>query len=89
MEFEFDAAKSIANAQKHGIDFLRAQDLWLDEMRLEIPARTEDEAHWLLVAKVDGKHWAAIYARRAGGIRIISVRRARAEERAWYEGENA
>jgi uncharacterized protein len=45
MDFEFDPAKSAANLEKHGIDFVRAQALW---------------------------------------IRIISVRRARHDEKAAY-----
>lgn len=31
MEFEFDERKSAANKAKHGIDFVEAQALWLDE----------------------------------------------------------
>jgi uncharacterized DUF497 family protein len=38
VEFEFDSAKSMANLQKHGIDFVAAQALWSDPDRLEIPA---------------------------------------------------
>ena len=43
MEFEFDERKSRANVAKHGISFIEAQALWLDEDLVEIPARTEDE----------------------------------------------
>ena len=44
MDFEFDpAAKSAANLEKHGIDFIDAQKLWSDPDRLEIPARSRDE----------------------------------------------
>ncbi len=31
MNFEFDTSKSKANLEKHGIDFLEAQQLWEDE----------------------------------------------------------
>ena len=41
MEFEFDEQKSNANLAKHGIDFVEAQALWLDENRVEIPARND------------------------------------------------
>ncbi len=30
MEFEFDEEKSLANKEKHGIDFDEARALWLD-----------------------------------------------------------
>jgi hypothetical protein len=43
VEFEFDPDKSIANKEKHGIDFTEAQALWQDPMRVEIPARTVNE----------------------------------------------
>jgi uncharacterized DUF497 family protein len=43
MEFAFDPSKSVANLQKHGIDFLAGQALWDDPALLEIPARTRGE----------------------------------------------
>jgi hypothetical protein len=86
VDFEFDAKKSAANEAKHGIDFTEAQALWLDEMRIEIPARTEDEARYLVVGVIAGRHWSAVVTYRDGGIRLISVRRSRAEEIAIYEG---
>jgi len=86
IEFEFDAAKSRSNKEKHGIDFLEAKDLWLDAERLEIPARTEDEARFLLIARRDGRHWSAVITYREGKVRIISVRRSRKEEVKLYEG---
>lgn len=44
MRFEFDLAKSASNLSKHGMDFTAAQALWLDVNRLEIRARSLDEA---------------------------------------------
>ena len=41
MEFEFDPEKSQANQTKHGIDFLEAQLLWLDDMLLDRPLQSE------------------------------------------------
>jgi uncharacterized protein len=86
MEFEFDPAKSAANQEKHGIDFGRAQELWRDSMRLEVPARTVDEPRWLVIGRIDGKHWSAVVTYREERIRIISVRRSRDEEAVIYEG---
>jgi uncharacterized DUF497 family protein len=57
VEFEFDPAKSAANQEKHGIDFVRAQELWRDSIRVEVPARTTDEARWLVIGRIDGRHW--------------------------------
>ena len=83
--FEFDATKSASNLTKHGIDFVKAQKLWHDPMLLEIPAKTEDEQRFLVVGRIDGKHWSAVMTYRGKNIRLISVRRARTEEVELYE----
>ncbi len=83
--FEFDDAKSQSNVAKHGIDFLAAQELWDDPMLVEIPARTEDEPRYLVIGLIGEKHWSAVITYRGINIRLISVRRARAEEVALYE----
>ncbi|MDV2994763.1 MAG: hypothetical protein N4J56_004417 [Chroococcidiopsis sp. SAG 2025] len=87
MEFVFDETKSQSNREKHGIDFVEAQELWEDPQRLEIPARTEDEPRYLVIGKIKEKHWSAAIAYRNEKIRIISVRRPRQEEVAIYEGK--
>ena len=85
MEFEFDPSKSQANRIKHGIDFVAAQALWDDPALLEIPARTLDEPRWLVIGRIQRKHWSAVITRRAEAIRLISVRRSRPEEIQLYE----
>ncbi len=85
MVFEFDPVKSESNRIKHGIDFLEAQALWSDPMLLEIPAKTTDEPRYLVIGLLSDKHWSAVMTYRGDKIRLISVRRARAEEVALYE----
>jgi uncharacterized protein len=87
VQFEFDDAKSEANATKHGIDFVAAQALWLDECLIEVPAKTVDELRSLVIGIIQSKHYSAVVTHRGGHIRIISVRRSRAKEVALYEGE--
>lgn len=87
VEFEFDEKKSNANKAKHRIDFIEAQALWLDDMLVEIPARTEDEPRFMVVGMIAGRHWSAVITYRSERIRLISVRRSRAEEVAIYEGK--
>jgi uncharacterized protein len=90
MEFEFDSSKSKANREKHGIDFVEAQELWDDEDRLEIPARTEDEPRYVLVAALGQKLWSAFFTYRKERVRLISVRRAGKKERdLYYESEES
>lgn len=87
MKFEFDEQKSLANKDKHGLDFIEAQALWNDPDLLEIPAKTTDEPRFLIIGKISNKHWSGVITYRKETIRIISVRRARAEEVALYESE--
>ncbi|MHC5824253.1 MAG: BrnT family toxin [Nostoc sp.] len=83
--FEYDENKSQSNLAKHGIDFIEAQKLWNDPKLLEIPARTQDELRFLVIAKIDDKYWSGIITYRAQNIRIISARRSRTEEISLYE----
>lgn len=83
--FEFDERKSQATAEKHGIDFICAQELWRDPYLIEIPAKTIDAPRSLVVGRIHGKHWSAVITQRNGNIRLISVRRSRPEEVALYE----
>jgi uncharacterized DUF497 family protein len=88
MRFEYDRGKSAENKRKHGIDFEEAQALWADPSLVEIPARTSDEPRWLLLGRIVDKHWSAVVTRRDENIRLISVRRSRAEEVRIYESED-
>jgi uncharacterized DUF497 family protein len=87
MGFDYDPDKSAENKRKHGIDFEEAQQLWADARLVEVPARTTDEPRWLLIGKIDEKHWSAVITRRRDNIRLISVRRSRPEEVDIYESE--
>ncbi len=84
-EFEFDVAKSLANLEKHGIDFETAKAIWLDPNRKEGPARSSDEDRWMVVGQVAGKHWSAFITYRGEKVRLISVRRSRPREVARYD----
>jgi uncharacterized DUF497 family protein len=86
MKFEFDPEKSNHNKKKHGIDFLEAQALWDDPDYIIIPAKTIDEPRFLVIGKIQDKHWSVVITYRAEIIRIISVRRSRVEEIDIYEG---
>jgi uncharacterized DUF497 family protein len=85
MRFEFDGAKSAANKLKHGIDFIEAQALWSDLDRVEGAGRSTDEPRFQLVGQIGEAIWTAtVTYRHEETIRIISVRRARADEKARY-----
>jgi uncharacterized DUF497 family protein len=83
--FEYDEQKSQSSLDKHGIDFVVAQELWNDPYLIEIPAKTTDEPRFLVIGRISEKYWSAVVTPRNENIRIISVRRSRTEEVAIYE----
>jgi hypothetical protein len=85
IKFEFNEKKSQSNLEKHGIDFVDAQQLWDDTDLLEIPAKTVDEPRSLVIGIISGIHWSGVITYRGNRIRIISVRRSRKEEVSLYE----
>jgi uncharacterized DUF497 family protein len=89
MRFEFDPVKSTANMDKHGMTFLDAQVLWNDPDRIEIPARLTTELRCQVIGRIGRDVWSAFITYRHETIRIISVRRARKEERDAYFEDDA
>jgi len=85
--FEYDEDKSRSNFAKHGIDFVDAQRLWDDPDILEIPSKNLDEPRFLIIGRISRKHWSAVVTYRKKAVRMISVRRSRAEEVKIYESE--
>ena len=84
-DFEYDNSKSISNLKKHGIDFVAAQELWVDPELTELQVKSEDEPRFLVIGLIDNKHWSAVITYRGSTIRIISVRRSRKREVDLYE----
>ncbi len=90
MIFEWDERKNSANKDKHGIDFETAKALWLDDNRIEIEAPHPIEERRIVIARLHGKLWTAVYTVRGEStMRLISVRRSRQKEVALYEEERA
>ncbi|MDL1872650.1 BrnT family toxin [Deltaproteobacteria bacterium PRO3] len=84
MKFEFDAAKSRSNLQKHGVDFVVAQEIWQGPY-VNFLARAEFENRFAIIGPLDGKLFTCIYTIRGDRIRIISCRRSREKEAKLYE----
>ncbi|MGA9579184.1 MAG: BrnT family toxin [Terrimicrobiaceae bacterium] len=85
MDFEYDPSKSARNKEKHGIDFEEAKGLWDDEDRLLFPAQSETEPRFAMLAEYRQRVWVAFFTLRQRRVRIISVRRARPNEREEYQ----
>ena len=86
--FEFDPAKSAANKVKHGIDFVEAQAIWLDNKIVVFEARMDDEPRFAATGRIGDLMWTAIGTIRSDSVRLISVRRARRDEIELYESQN-
>ena len=82
MEFEYDPAKSAKNLAKHGIDFDSKT------VTLTAPNPGNDDVRYIVLGMIDGKHWTAITTKRGKRIRIISVRRSRKNEEAYYDSQD-
>ncbi len=90
MKFEYDENKSQINKEKHGIDFIDAQNLWKDDNALIVPANIiDDEIRYALISILKNKCYTAIFIIRDEIYRIISVRRCRKNEERNYEKNNS
>jgi uncharacterized protein len=83
MRFEWDERKREANLVKHGLDFRRAVQV-LDRPSFTYSSPRQDEARWVTVGEAYGRLVAVVGTSRSGAIRVISMRRARREERRQY-----
>ena len=85
MNFEYDENKSLANKQKHSIDFEEAKLVWDDDRMVELRASYKDEERFINIGKINAKFYTVITTIRNGRIRIISARRSRKKEIEIYE----
>ena len=87
MDFEFDREKSAANHDKHGIDFIGAQAIWMDERMVTVRSKSEGEVRYLAIGLIGQRHWSAVWTERGPRLRIISARRSRKDEvELWLNG---
>ena len=83
MQFEWDETKRQSNLRKHGFDFLDARTL-LNQPYLLKRLPYADEPRWMAVGVLQDVEVTLIYTQREDRIRVISMRRARHEERKAY-----
>ena len=86
MEFEWDPKKAAQNKEKHGVSFEDAVVVFSGPTLTERSDR-KGERRWIAVGRLKGRLVTVVYTRRGEAIRIISARRARANEREWYRTE--
>jgi uncharacterized protein len=89
-QFEWDAAKAAANAQKHGVTFAEASTVFADPLSVTIPdpRHSQDEPRFAIFGVSDrGRVLAVLHTERGERVRLISAREATRRERAVYEEE--
>ena len=84
-DFEYNEEKSHSNQKKHGIDFIKSQKLWDDPDIIEVKTNFEIEVRFIIIGKINEKHWSAVITYRGDKIQIISARRSRDSEVKLYE----
>lgn len=90
MQFEWDENKEKINIAKHGIDFSTAARVFSDDNRIELfdEAHSEDEDRYITIGQIDNIAIIVmvVYTERRQIIRLISARKATAQERnAYYD----
>jgi uncharacterized protein len=83
--FEWDENKRLSNIAKHGLDFLDVIELLEGPHLIGSGNEVEGERRFLATGKIDDGYATAIFTRRGQVIRLISLRRARRNEREKYK----
>lgn len=86
MKFEWDRVKAAANLAKHGVRFEDAAEFdW--EVSVDRPDRRRDygETRMIAMSTIRGRLHVLVYAVRANGHRLISLRKANEREYSDYE----
>lgn len=86
--FEWDENKRISNLQKHGIDFVDAAHIFGDDDRIELEIIRNGEHRFITIGSVSKVIILVVYVYRKENKRLISARRASAEERECYESNS-
>ncbi len=88
MGFEWDPEKAQANFAKHGVRFTESLPVFDDDLAVTLPDDESDPGERRFVSVgtgAKGRVLVVVYTWRRTNIRIISVRRAEAQERVEYE----
>jgi uncharacterized protein len=88
MDFEWDERKRLTNLDKHGLDFVEAEEMFEGPMLVALDTRTDyREDRWLGLGMSQGRILVLAFAERDDGqtIRIISLRKALKHEQKEYE----
>ncbi|MEQ8901085.1 MAG: BrnT family toxin [Roseovarius sp.] len=82
--YQWDENKRRAALQKHGLDFLDAVEVF-ETNYLLLSGRSDIETREIAIGYVNETYLAAVFTMRGETIRIITVRKARRDEREAYD----
>lgn len=89
-KIDFDPRKSERNAELRGLPFDRAADFdWEDAVVVADARRDYGESRLIATGDLDGRLHVLCFLRIAGGIRVISLRKANKREVLEYEQAKA
>lgn len=85
MEFEWDEEKRQSNLQKHGVDFIRACQIFEGyTVEFEDSRYNYGEERFIAIGQTGGQVFTVVYTLRGEVIRLISARKATKNERRIY-----
>ena len=89
-EFEWDDEKAASNADKHGVTFEQARSVFRDPFAIEFLDDRQDygEDRYILIGMTETNVLVVVYTERQDRNRIISARKAEANERRYYHEQN-
>ena len=85
MEFEWDEAKRGRVIEARELDFVDSVALFDGRPVHTVPSPRHGEERWVSVGEIDGRFVAVVWTRRDDKIRIVTMRRARDEEKRRYQ----
>jgi len=84
MEFEWDESKRATNLAKHGLDLLDGAALFDGRPVYTYPTERSGERRFVTIGPLRDRLVAIVWTERSAAIRLISLRRARDEEKSRY-----
>jgi uncharacterized DUF497 family protein len=84
--FEWDEVKRRTNLDKHGADFRWAEDFdWDRALTRQDVRKNYGEERFVSIGPIHGRLFVAVWNRRGGRCRLISLRKANAREERHFE----
>lgn len=85
MIFEWSEEKRLKVLKERNLDFIDAQDLFDGRRLLTVLSPRGSEDRWFSIGEINGRFITVVWTWRDDAIRIITMRRARNEEKRKYQ----